>query len=117
MQTEEEESKDGALVTEKDALRGGQDLNSGAFMPNFMFVVGSSPGTGVKKDTKLIRDVLTKFKESFNKRTLMLNFPEVMQQFQGTDTKAEIITSSMLQPMRISIGGYKIKDASVYIFV
>ena len=54
-------------------------MNGVAFMSNFMFVVGTSPGFGVKKDTKLIRDILTKFTESYDKRTLMLHFPEALQ--------------------------------------
>ena len=82
-----------------------------------MLVVGASPGFGVQTDTKLFRDILNNFKQQYNKQTLTIRFPEVLQQLQGTDTKIEIITSSMLQPMTMGIGGYRVVDAYVYIFV
>ena len=82
-----------------------------------MLVVGTNPGSGVEADTKLIKDVLGKFCELYCKKTLTIQFPEVFQQLKGTDTEIEIITSSMLQPLRMGIRGYKVEDVSVYIFV
>ena len=68
-------------MTEKESLRGGQDLTTGAMMPNFMFVVGTSPGSGVKSDTKLIRDVLQLIKQLYNKETLTVEFPDILRKF------------------------------------
>ena len=82
-----------------------------------MLVVGTSPGAGVKADTKLIRDVLRSFKELHDKMTLTIQFPEVLEQLQGSDAQIEIITSSMLKPLRMGIRGYRVVDVSVYIFV
>ena len=42
----------------KDALRGGSNLALGEAHPNFMFLFGSEPRTGIKADSKLIFDTL-----------------------------------------------------------
>ena len=101
----------------KDVLRGGQNAALGKAKQNFLLVSGTEPGRGVKGDTKLIRDVCCTFELLFDKRTLMVNFPEVLQHLEGTDTKIEIVTSSMLQPLRFGVRGNRVEDASAYIFV
>ena len=43
-----------------------------------MLVVGAAPGGGVKSDTKLIRDIITKFLELYNKMDLTIEFPRIL---------------------------------------
>ena len=45
-----------------------------------MLVVGAEPGNGVKADTKIIKDTMRNFMELYDKRTLTVRFPEVLQQ-------------------------------------
>ena len=82
-----------------------------------MFVVGAEPGFGVRSDTKLIKDTILAITQLYDKLTLTIQFPEVFRQLQGSDTKIEIITSSMLQPMRMNIKGFQIKEVNVYVLV
>ena len=82
-----------------------------------MFVVGTEPGLGVRSDTKLIKDTILAITQLYDKQSLTIQFPEVFRQLQGSDTKIEIITSSMLQPMRMNIKGFQIKEISVYVLV
>ena len=53
----------------------------------------------------------------YNKETLTVEFPDILRKFQGSDTQVEIITSSMLEKMRMSIKGYYVKEAVVYVVV
>ena len=53
----------------------------------------------------------------YNKETLTVEFPDILRKFQGSDTQVEIITSSMLEKMRMSIRGYYVKEAVVYVVV
>ena len=55
MEDESEEAKG-------DVLRGSSNLTLGKFIQNFMFLVGTAPGRGVRSDTKLIRDALLTIK-------------------------------------------------------
>ena len=82
-----------------------------------MLVVGTSPGSAVASDCTIIRDAVGNFMQFYDKPTLTIRFPEILRQLQGTDTNIEIITSSMLQPLQMSIKGNLISDISAYIFV
>ena len=82
-------------------------------------MVGAGPGGGVKSDTKIIRDILLTFKQLYDKDKLIVEIPRIFNQFQGSDAKMqiEIITSSMLQTLRMDIVGHQAKDPVVYVFV
>ena len=82
-----------------------------------MLVVGTSPGSAVASDCTIIRDAVGNFMQFYDKPTLTIRFPEILRQLQGTDTNIEIITSSMLQPLQMSIKGNLISDISAFIFV
>ena len=53
----------------------------------------------------------------YNKETLTVEFPDILRKFQGSDTQVEIITSSMLEKMRMSIKGFYVKEAVVYVIM
>ena len=80
-------------------------------------MVGAGPGGGVKSDTKIIRDILLTFKQLYDKDNLIVEIPRIFNQFQGSDTQIEIITSSMLQNLRMDIVGHQAKEPVVYVFV
>ena len=80
-------------------------------------MVGAGPGGGVKSDTKIIRDILLTFKQLYDKDNLIVEIPRIFKQFQGSDAQIEIITSSMLQNLRMNIVGHQAKDPVVYVFV
>ena len=64
--------------TKQEVQRGDTKKNKGPYSQNFMLVVGAAPGGGVKSDTKLIRDIVTKFLELYNKLDLTIEFPRVL---------------------------------------
>ena len=66
------------------------------FEKNTVIIAGAGPGNGVKADTKLIRDSTRNFMEQFNKSTLTVDFPKILQNLQGSDAQIEIIQSAML---------------------
>ena len=80
-------------------------------------MVGAGPGGGVKSDTKIIRDILLCFKQLYFKDSLIVEIPKIFKQFQGSDTQIEIITSSMLQTLRMDIVGHQSKNPVVYVFL
>ena len=84
---------------------------------NFILIVGTEPGRGVRADTKLIRDALRVFKEKYNKDTLTVEFPLILRNLQGTDAKIEIMQSTMLQPALIPIRGNRPVKPKAFIFV
>ena len=45
---------------------------------NFMLIYGAKPGMGVNIDTKLIHDVMTCFLELYNKKTLTVLLPDIL---------------------------------------
>ena len=63
---------------------------------NFTFVKGCKPGYTVDGNTKLIRDSMRNLLEQGDKKTMTVNFPEVIDQIKGTDSNMEIIKSSTL---------------------
>ena len=64
--------------TKQEVQRGGAKANKSPYSQNFMLVVGAAPGGGVKSDTKLIRDIITKFLELYNKLDLTIEFPRIL---------------------------------------
>ena len=84
---------------------------------NFMLIYGSRPGYGVKIDTKLIRDVMRCFMELYCKVTLTVKLPAIFENLQGSDTNIEIITSSMLQTLRMSVKCFQAVRSTAHIFV
>ena len=48
-------------------------------------IAGAAPGNGVKADTKLIKDATRNFMEQFDKGTLTVEFPKILQNLQGSD--------------------------------
>ena len=67
--------------TKKDQLRGGSNLTQGEEHPNFMFLLGSEPRTGIRADSKLIFDALLILEQLYDKDTLIVEFPEVFRKF------------------------------------
>ena len=61
-----------------------------------MLIAGAAPGNGVKADTELIGDVMRTFMELFDKATLTVEFPLILQNLKGSDAQIEIIQSTML---------------------
>ena len=84
---------------------------------NFIFVKGCKPGYTVDGNTKLIRDSMRNLLEQGDKKTMTVNFPEVIDQIKGTDSNIEIIKSSTLQNMRMDFFGFPIVKSECYIFV
>ena len=73
--SEEAALQDESEEIKLEAQRGNAKTTKGPNRQNFMLVVGAAPGDGVKSDTKLIRDVQTKFMELYDKLTLTIEFP------------------------------------------
>ena len=55
--------------------------------------------------------------EQFDKGTLTVEFPKVLQNLQGSDAQIEIIQSTMLQSARLSVEGTQSENPTAYIFV
>ena len=58
---------------------------------NFIQIAGAAPGNGVKADTKLIKDSMWNFMEQYDKGTLTVEFPKIIQNLQGSDAQIEVI--------------------------
>ena len=43
-----------------------------------MFLFGTKPGCGVIENTKLIKDVMRSFGELYDKETLTIQFPDIL---------------------------------------
>ena len=86
-------------------------------MQNFMLVLGSKPGEGVPENSTMIKDVMSSFAEFYDKQTLTVEFPRILNQLKGNDSNIEIITSSMLQPLKMNIVGFPMADSRVFILV
>ena len=82
-----------------------------------MLLTGVAPGLTVNADTSLIKDAMYNFKHLYDKQSLTVQIPGILQNLQGRDTSIEIITSTMLQPLQMSIKGNTIIDISAHIFV
>ena len=79
-------------------------------------VLGCQPGLGVIGDTKLIKDVMNNFTSYYDKLTLTVVFPDILDRLQGSDTNIEMITSSTISKLRISEESNKVARSSAYIF-
>ena len=79
-------------------------------------VLGCQPGLGVIGDTKLIKDVMDNFFKFYDRLTLTVEFPDILDRLQGSDTNIEMITSSTIQKLRISVKSFQIEQSSAYIF-
>ena len=55
-----------------------------------MFIAGAAPGDGVRADTKLIKDTMRTFLEQYDKLTLTVEFPKILQNLKGTDAQIEM---------------------------
>ena len=55
--------------------------------------------------------------EQFDKGTLTVEFPKILQNLQGSDAQIEIIQSSVLQTARLSVKGNQSKNPQAYILV
>ena len=74
------------------ATRGdGLSLIEDVEIQNLILIVGAQPGLGVSADTKLIKDVMRNFQQQYDKKTLTLEFPKILNQLKGSDSKLEII--------------------------
>lgn len=80
-------------------------------------VVGAEPGRGVAADTKLIRDAFRNFLEQYDKKTLTVLFPKILQNLKGSDAKIEIMQSTMLQPILIPVRGNRPVKLKAFVFV
>ena len=82
-----------------------------------MLIFGSAPGYGILLDTQLIKDVMRCFMQLYNKENLSIMFPDVLSHLRGSDAKIELVTTTMLQKLRIVINHFKIVRSSAFIFV
>ena len=73
-----------------------------------MLIFGSAPGFGLVLESKLIRDVMRCFMQLYNKENLSIMFPNVLSHLRGSDAKIELVTTTMLQKLRIVIKHFKI---------
>ena len=55
--------------------------------------------------------------EQFNKSTLTVDFPKILQNLQGSDAQIEIIQSAMLQTVKLSVKGTQSENPKAFIFV
>ena len=65
----------------------------------------------------MIEDVQKAFIHKFNPETLVLEFPQVVDGLQGTDTNFEMIASNTLQTLNITYDFNLISKCKAYIFV
>ena len=56
-----------------------------------MLIVGAEPGGIINEDTNLIKDTMRSFTEQYDKETLTVEFPKILQNLKGSDSKIEII--------------------------
>ena len=78
-------------MARKSPIRPGENLIERSDAQNFAIVTGTGQGP------KLLKDVFHNFSELYNKRTLMIDFPEVLGNLQGDgQAKIEIVTSNTL---------------------
>ena len=82
-----------------------------------MMIVGAEPGGIVDADTKLIKDTMRVFLEQFDIKTLTVEFPKILQNLRGSDAKIEIMQSTTLQSLRLSVQGNIPDESKAYIFV
>ena len=57
---------------------------------------GCKPGQGVSAETKLIEDFANCLNDKYDKATVTIVFPSIIDLLKGTDTNIEIIKSSEL---------------------
>ena len=55
--------------------------------------------------------------EQFDKLTLTVDFPKILQNLQGSDAQIEIIQSTMLQNVKLSVEGKQSENPKAYILV
>ena len=72
---------------------------------------------GVKADTNLIEDFANCLNDKYDKDVLAIVFPTVIDQLKGTDANIEIIKSSQLQNLRLTVKPLIAKKKVAYIFV
>ena len=51
-----------------------------------MMIVGTAPGGIVNEDTKIIKDTMRTFMQQFDKETLTVEFPKILQNLEGSDS-------------------------------
>ena len=56
-----------------------------------MLIVGAEPGGIINEDTNLIKDTMRSFTEQYDKETLTVEFPKILQNLKGSDSKIEIM--------------------------
>ena len=56
---------------------------------------------GVQANTKLIEDFANCLRDKYDKDTLAVIFPSIIELLKGTDANIEIIKSSQLQTLRM----------------
>ena len=83
---------------------------------NLILVKGCKPGQGVKADTKLIKDFADCLKNKYDKDVLAIVFPAIIDLLKGSDTNIEIIKSSDLQNLKLSVKPLIAKHKIAFIF-
>ena len=86
-------------------------------MQNFMMIVGAAPGGIVEADTKLIKDTMRTFFDLYDKESLTIEFPGILQNLKGSDAEIEIMQSTMLQRLRLMVSGNDPVNPKAYILV
>ena len=71
---------------------------------NFFILYGCHPGGMIAMETKFESD-LTRTLMNYDKSTLEISFPDILQGMQGTDCNFEIAQSITLQPLKLRFQG------------
>ena len=59
---------------------------------------------------------MANFQKFYDKSTLTVEFPDILDRLQGSDTNIEMVTSSTIQKLRISVQSFQITQSAAYIF-
>ena len=83
---------------------------------NYSLVFGCSPGTGVKADTKMCKNVREALLNALNSDMFSV-FPHFMESLKGDDANFEMNSSATLQPLRLYYSHHVPQEVLGYIFV
>ena len=83
---------------------------------NYSLVYGCFPGTGVKADTKMCKDICEALLKGLG-ADMYSEFPHFMESIKGDDVNFEINSSTTLQPLRLYYSRNVVEELQGYVFV
>ena len=84
---------------------------------NFIIFFGCKPSAGVDLKTKMVHDIAVIMESRFDPKTLSLHIPIVFDQLKSEDAQLEMVTSNLIQPMRLFYSENIISHTRAVIFV